>query len=64
VLASTPDIVEQRRELIARVNAEDSLATSELAKVIKSKKAARGSLSPFEGTIAQFYRYLARALDT
>ncbi len=63
VLASTPDIVEQRRELIARVNDEDSLATSELAKVIKSTKAARGSLSPFEGTIAQFYRYLARALD-
>jgi hypothetical protein len=23
-----------------------------------------GSLSPFEGTIAQFYRYLARAVDT
>ncbi len=29
---------------------------------MRSAKAARGPLSPFEGTIAQFYRYLARAL--
>jgi phenylpropionate dioxygenase-like ring-hydroxylating dioxygenase large terminal subunit len=62
LIDETPAIVEQRRELIARVNAEDSLATTQLAKVMRSAKAARGPLSPFEGTIAQFYRYLARAL--
>jgi phenylpropionate dioxygenase-like ring-hydroxylating dioxygenase large terminal subunit len=62
-LAETPDIVESRRELIAKVNEEDSLATSELAKVMRSAKAGRGPLGPFEGTIVQFYRYLSRALD-
>lgn len=62
LLQQTPDIVESRRELIAKVNEEDSLATTELAKVMRSTRAGRGPLSPFEGTIAQFYRYLARAL--
>ena len=57
-----PDIAEQRRELILRVNEEDSLATTELAKAMRSSKAERGPLSPFEGTVAQFYRYLARTL--
>jgi hypothetical protein len=51
------------RGLIAKVNEEDSLAMTELAKVMRSAKVKRGSLSPFEGTIAQFYRYLSRALD-
>jgi len=37
-------------------------ATSELAKAMRSRKAARGPLSHFEGTIAQFYKYLARTL--
>jgi phenylpropionate dioxygenase-like ring-hydroxylating dioxygenase large terminal subunit len=63
LLDTTPEIVEQRRELIARVNEEDSLATTELARVIKSMKAQRGPLGPFEGTIAQFYRYVARSLQ-
>jgi phenylpropionate dioxygenase-like ring-hydroxylating dioxygenase large terminal subunit len=62
LLAETPDIVAQRRDLIAKVNEEDSLATTKLAKMMRSTKAGRGPLSPFEGTIAQFYRYLARAL--
>jgi phenylpropionate dioxygenase-like ring-hydroxylating dioxygenase large terminal subunit len=57
-----PDIAEQRRELILRVNEEDSRATTELAKAMRSSKAERGPLSPFEGTVAQFYRYLARTL--
>ena len=57
-----PDLAEQRRDLILKVNEEDSLATTELAKVVRSSKAARGHLSPFEGTVAQFYRYLARTL--
>ena len=55
-----PDIATQKRELILRVNEEDSLATTELAKTVRSTRAARGPLSPFEGTLAQFYRYLAR----
>ena len=63
LLRETPDVVEGRRALIAKVNEEDSLATTELAKVMRSSKAGRGPLGPFEGTIAQFYRYLARALD-
>jgi hypothetical protein len=63
LLRETPDIVEGRRDLIAKVNEEDSLATTELAKVMRSTKAGRGPLSAFEGTIAQFYRYLSRALD-
>ena len=59
-----PGLAEERRELILKVNEEDSLATTELAKVIRSSKAQRGALSPFEATLAQFYRYLARALVT
>ena len=62
VLADNPDIAEQRRELMYAVNEEDSRATTELARAMRSSKAARGALSPFEGTIAQFYRYLARTL--
>lgn len=58
-----PGLAEQRSELILRVNEEDSRATSELAKSMRSSKAERGPLSPFEGTVAQFYRYLARTLD-
>jgi len=57
-----PNLASERRELILQVNEEDALATTELAKVMRSSKAARGPLSPFEGTIAQFYRYLARSL--
>ena len=57
-----PDISAQKRELILRVNEEDSLATTELAKAVGSTRAARGPLRPFEGTLAQFYRYLARSL--
>ena len=57
-----PDITEQKRELILRVNEEDSLATTELARAVTSTRAARGPLSPFEGTLVQFYRYLAHRL--
>ena len=62
LLEVAPDIGEQRREVIARVNEQDRLATSELAKAMHSSRAARGPLSPFEQTIAQFYRWLAREL--
>jgi len=57
-----PELARQRRALIEQVNDEDERATSELAKVMRSRKAARGPLSHFEGTIVQFYRYLARTL--
>jgi choline monooxygenase len=57
-----PELGRQRREMIAKVNEEDSLATTELAKAMRSRKAARGPLSHFEGTVAQFYKYLARTL--
>ena len=62
VAADNPDIADQRRDLIAKVNEEDALATTELAKVMRSRKAARGPLSHFEGTVAQFSKYLARTL--
>jgi phenylpropionate dioxygenase-like ring-hydroxylating dioxygenase large terminal subunit len=62
VVAADPDLGRQRRDMIEKVNEEDSLATSELAKAMKSRKAARGPLSHFEGTIAQFYKYLGRTL--
>ena len=64
LLDECPDVGEQRRDLILRVNEEDALATTELAKAMHSSKAARGPLGPFEGTLAQFYRYLARTLVT
>ena len=63
LLEESPDIGVQRRELILKVNAEDALATTELAKAMHSTQAERGPLGPFEGTVAQFYRYLARTLN-
>jgi len=62
IVEEIPDIADQRRELIALVNEEDARATTELAKSMRSRKAARGPLSHMEGTIAQFYKYLARTL--
>ena len=62
VLEEYPDIAAERRELILAVNEEDSRATIELARVLRSRHAARGPLSPLEATLAQFYRYLARQL--
>ncbi len=62
IVDEIPDIADQRRELIAQVNEQDALATTELAKAMHSRKAARGPLSHFEGTVAQFNKYLARTL--
>ena len=62
IVEEIPDIADQRRELIALVNEEDARATTELAKSMRSRKAARGPLSHFEGTVAQFNKYLARTL--
>lgn len=57
-----PNLADERRDLILAVNEEDALATTELAKAMRSVKAERGPLSPFESTLADFYRYLARSL--
>jgi phenylpropionate dioxygenase-like ring-hydroxylating dioxygenase large terminal subunit len=57
-----PELSRARREMIERVNQEDSRATTELAKAMRSRKTGRGPLSHFEGTVAQFYKYLARTL--
>ena len=62
VVASDPGLGAARRDMIDKVNEEDSLATSELAKAMRSRKTGRGALSHFEGTVAQFYKYLARTL--
>ena len=62
VLEEFPDIGEQRRGVMSEVNEQDALATTELAKAMHSGKASRGPLGPFEGTLPQFYRYLARVL--
>jgi len=62
IATEDPELGRQRREMIAKVNEEDSLATTELARTMRSRKAGRGPLSHFEGTIAQFYKYLARSL--
>ena len=48
--------------LLERVNEEDVLATTDLARTMRSRKAPRGPLFPFEKTLAQFYRYLGRML--
>jgi phenylpropionate dioxygenase-like ring-hydroxylating dioxygenase large terminal subunit len=62
VVAAEPELGKARRDMIEKVNYEDSLATTELAKAMHSRKTGRGPLSHFEGTVAQFYKYLARTL--
>ena len=62
LVSSDPETMRARAELIEKVNAEDALATTELARTMKSRKAPRGPLSPFEKTLAQFYAYLGRTL--
>ncbi len=62
IAVEDPELARARREMIEKVNQEDSLATTELAKAMRSRKAARGPLSHFEGTVAQFYKFLARML--
>ena len=62
LVSSDPEIAAARAALIEWVNEEDALATTELARAMRSRKAPRGPLSPFEKTLAQFYRYLGRTL--
>ena len=62
LVSSDPNVARARAELIEKVNAEDALATTELARTMRSRKAPRGPLSSFERTLAQFYKYLGRTL--
>ena len=62
LVSSDSEVASARAALIERVNEEDALATTELARTMRSRKAPRGPLSPFEKTLAQFYRYLGRTL--
>ena len=62
LVSDDPEVASARAELIEQVNAEDALATTELARTMRSRKAPRGPLSPFEKTLAQFYKYLGRTL--
>ncbi len=57
-----PERVAQRNELIYRVNEEDAQATWRLQAVMRSSRAKPGPLNAREGTVAQFYKYLARTL--
>ena len=62
LVSDDPEVASARAALIEKVNAEDALATTELARTMRSRKAPRGPLSPFEKTLAQFYKYLGRTL--
>jgi phenylpropionate dioxygenase-like ring-hydroxylating dioxygenase large terminal subunit len=57
-----PETAAQRNALIHAVNEEDAQATWRLQQVMRSSKAVPGPLNLREGTIAQFYKYLARTL--
>lgn len=57
-----PEAAEKRNELLYAVNEEDAQATWRLQNVMRSTKAAPGPLNVREGTVAQFYKYLARTL--
>ncbi len=62
LVSDDPEVTRARAGLIEKVNAEDALATTELARAMRSRKAPRGPLSPFEKTLVHFYRYLGRTL--
>ena len=57
-----PEAAARRNELLYAVNEEDAQATWRLQNVMRSTKAAPGPLNVREGTVAQFYKYLARTL--
>ena len=62
LVSGDPEVASARAALSERVNEEDRPATTELARTIRSRKAPRGSLSPFEKTLARFCWYLGRTL--
>ena len=62
LVSSDPEVSSARAALIERVDEEDAPATTEVARTMRSRKAPRGPLSPFEKTLAQLYGYLGRTL--
>ena len=62
LVSGDPEVASARAALSERVNDDDRPATNELARTIRSRKAPRGSLSPFETILARFSRYLDRTL--
>ena len=62
LVSSDPEVASARAALIERVDEEDAPATTEVARTMRSRKAARGPLSPFEKTPAQLYGYLGRTM--
>ena len=60
--ATHPEAAAKRNALLYEVNEEDAQATWRLQNVMRSTKAAPGPLNVREGTVAQFYKYLARTL--
>lgn len=61
-MAANADVLATSNELVHRVNEEDAQATWRLQNVLRSTKARPGPLNVREGTVAQFYKYLARTL--
>ena len=61
-MAGDTDVMAASNDLVYRVNEEDAQATWRLQQVMRSTKAAAGPLNVREGTVAQFYKYLARTL--
>ena len=57
-----PEAAARRIKLIYDVNEEDAQATWRLQRVMRSTKAKPGPLNVREGTVAQFYKFLARTL--
>ena len=56
LVSSDPEVSSARTALIERVDEEDALATTEVARTMRSRKAPRGPLSPFEKTLTQALR--------
>jgi len=61
-MAADAEVMATSNDLVFRVNEEDAQATWRLQQVMRSDKAAPGPLNVREGTVAQFYKYLARNL--
>ncbi len=61
-MAGDAEVMAASNDLVYRVNEEDAQATWRLQQVMRATKAAAGPLNVREGTVAQFYKYLARTL--
>jgi hypothetical protein len=61
-MAADAEVMAVSNDLVYRVNEEDAQATWRLQQVMGATRAAPGPLNVREGTVAQFYKYLARTL--